>query len=160
MNDSSHIKNLSFCWSSDTSRISNLFPAPSKPQSDREEGSRWFSYLKKSTISASGLDWWDIKSWVMRVVFCFNIPTFSAFFRVSGRLLNVNKRVFLIVRKTGTVAFVRRASTYSEWRVLPWTSVILHRDIATTFSIASHVSRATSSWHVTIKGLPISVTIS
>ena len=43
------------------------------------------------------------KSWVMRVVFCFNIPTL---FRMSGRLLNVNKRFVLIVWETGLVTFV------------------------------------------------------
>ena len=137
-------------------RISNLFPTYFiKPQSDREEGSRCFLYLIKSTISASGLDWRDIKSWVMRVT-CFDIPSFSPFFRLSGWLLNVYKRYLSIVWETGTVAFVRRVSTYSKW-VLP-TSVILDRDIATTFSITSHVLRATSSWPVVRKGLPDSVT--
>ena len=63
--------------------MSDLVPDRKLPLSDSDGGSRLFSYLKKSSKSASGRAWRDMKSFVIRAEFALTDPVLSApFFQI------------------------------------------------------------------------------
>ena len=135
-------------------RSADLVPDIRFPWWDKDGGSRWFSCLKKSSMSASGRAFSDKNSLVMSAAFALADPSFvEIFFRsTGGLLLKVYKPALGMTSDKGFEAFSILSRTNYLNIAWPIAGASL-KQFATSGSMTSPVSSVIRSGPVSLKGL-------